>query len=127
VSGPNFKLNDDLRTITVTFLTTPLASMTLDVSEVEKFLKDLRHFRTLMHPEIPRQFAMGQKIDDAAADPNWATEPDALRGDSILHIRDPGFGWLHYLFPKKEARKLAKTLQVQVDAPPPGRSQGRPN
>jgi hypothetical protein len=48
-----------------------------------------------------------------------------MLGNSLLHIRDPRYGWLHYWIPKGEAAKLAKALQAQVDAPPP--TQGRVN
>jgi len=43
-----------------------------------------------------------------------------LLGNTLLHLRDPRFGWLHYMVPREEARKLARVLQAHVDTPPPG-------
>lgn len=126
MKGPNWKLNDDLDTVTVTFPTEPPATLKLDAQGVEEILSNLGEFRALMKPEIPRDYALGQK-SEAIPDPKWVTEPDALMGNSLLHIRDPRFGWLHYLIPKAAAQKLAEFLQNQITAPPPGQRPGKPN
>ena len=105
-------------TVTLTFPTTPPVTLKLNANQVDDILKNLGDFRAAMKQEVPKSFAMGQMVD-AVPDPIWATEPDALLGNSLLDIRDPRFGWLHYLIPKDEARKLASLLQTQVDAPSP--------
>ena len=46
------------------------------------------------------------------------TEPEMMLGNSVLHIRDPRYGWLHYVLSRKSARKLAGLLAAQADAPP---------
>jgi len=126
MTGPNWKLDDDLKTITLTFPTDPPVALQLEVSGVEDILKNLGEFRAAMTPEVQKTFAMGQKVG-AIPDPAWVTEPDLLAGDSLVHIRDPRYGWLHYLIPREEARKLATLLQNQVDAPPLGQKQEKPN
>lgn len=126
MTGPNWKLNDDLKTVTLTFPTNPPVALRLDVSQVEDVLKNLGEFRASMAPEVPQTYAMGQKVG-AVSNPAWVTEPDLMVGDSLLHIRDPRYGWLHYLIPREEARKLATFLQNQVEAEPPGTRQGKPN
>jgi len=67
------------------------------------------------------------KIVPAVTNPAWVVEPDAMMGNALLHVRDPRYGWLHFLIPKDEARKLAGALLAQADAPPPGRQDGKPN
>ena len=124
MSGPEWKIDDDLKTVTVTFPTSPAVQIRLDVTAVEEVLKNLGDFRNVMHPEVPHQHAPGQGVQ-ALVDPAWLTEPDIMRGDSILHIRDPRFGWLHYLLPRAQSRKLAALLQAQVDIAPSGPPLGR--
>jgi hypothetical protein len=117
MSGPNWKLEDNYKILTLSFPSTPPVSLKMDVRGIEDFLKYLGEFRYAMKPEIPKTFARGQKVS-AIPDPAWVTEPDAMRGDSILHIRDPRYGWLHYVLPRKEAKKLAGLLQNQAELPP---------
>lgn len=114
--GPDWRLEDDLKTVTVTFPTTPPVSLQLDAAGVDELLKNLGGFRALMKPAIPDGYSMAEKVE-AIPNPRWVTEPDLLNGDSLLHIRDPRFGWLHYLIPRPEAEKLAQFLQKQVDTP----------
>jgi hypothetical protein len=121
--GPHWKMDDDLKTVTVTFPTEPPVSLTLDVAAIEEMLKFLGIFRAGLAPEIPMWFALGQTVE-AIPDPAWITEADAMLGNSLLHIRDPRYGWLHYMIPRAEARKLAGYLQMQVDTPPPGQGLG---
>ena len=97
----------------------------LDVAGVEKILENLGKLRSLMQPAIPSDQAVGQKVA-AVSNPRWVTEPDIMRGDSLLHIRDPRYGWLHYLLPRGEAQKLGATLQAQTDVPRTGTSSGKP-
>ena len=90
--------------------------------QVDDHLRKLGELRTKMKPPHPRNFALGHVVRGIANAP-WATETDTMLGNSILHIRDPRYGWLHFLFSKEDARKLATLLQKQVDSPRPG--QGR--
>lgn len=128
--APNWKLEDDHKTVTLTFpatSTSPVIVFSLNAAEIENMLENLGHFRALMQPpRQPQKFSLGQKVE-AIFNPAWATEPDALNGDSLLHLRDPRFGWSHYLIPREEARKLAATLQTQVNSQPPAPPEGKLN
>ena len=117
-NGPNWKLADNHRSVTVTFRTTPPAALNLDVSDVEDLLEHLGNIRSNMWPGVPRTFAMGQRVN-GIRDPAWVTELDDATGGSILHICDPRYGWLHYLIPRAEALKLVKFLQDQIDSTSP--------
>jgi hypothetical protein len=116
--GPNWKLEDNQRHVTVTFPTTPPVALQLDVGGIEDILTHLGDFRSVMWPEVTKIYRSGQPVK-AIPDPLWMTEPDANEGNTLLHIRDPRYGWLHYMIPREEARKLAAYIQNQVDSPRP--------
>ena len=122
---PDWSLSDDRRTVTVRFPTNS-ESLELDATALEKMQAKLGELRALMIPPIHPDWAMGQKVV-VRPNPRWVSEPDVMRGDSLLHIRDDRFGWLHYLIPREAAAKLAGFLQTQVDSPPPGQQSGKPH
>lgn len=121
---PVWKMNNDLQTVTVTFPTEPPAVLNLTVEGLEDLLEHLGEFRALMNPPVPAEHALGQRVA-AIPDPLWQTEPEAMHGHSILHIRDPRFGWLHYVLARESAGKLAGLLRNQSDSPHPGQALGK--
>lgn len=126
MAGPNWKLEDDYKTVTVTFPADPVVVLTLTVSDVEDMLKNLGDFRAAMQPEVSKQ-APTAGLVPALPDPQWYTGTDAMRGDSLLHIRDPRYGWLHYLIPRAEALKLGRYLQKQAEMPDQTPEPGKAN
>ena len=126
MSGPDWKLEDDLKTLTVSFPSNPPVALKLDAAGVQDLLANLGEFRSFMKPEIEKDWTPGQRAG-AIPDPRWMVEPELMRGNSFLHLRDPRFGWLHYVIPREEARKLGQLLIALADAPPPGLGQARPS
>ena len=126
MSGPNWKLEDDHKEVTVTFPTDPPIALQLDVFKVENLLENLGQFRAAMKPEVEMDWQPGQTVN-ALSDPRWYIEPERMQGNSLLHLRDPRYGWLHYMIPRNEARKLGQYLIDQADAPDPGPKSDRPN
>ena len=126
VEGPNWKLDGNRQSVTITFPTNPPVAVQWDASAIDEHFRRLGEFRANMKPSIPNNFAPGQLVG-AVPDPAWMTEPDAMLGNSLLHIRDPRYGWLHFVIPKEKAKKLAGLLQKQADAPLPGLGQGKAN
>jgi hypothetical protein len=126
MEGPNWKLNDDRQTVTLTFPSTPPVALQLMVQQIEDLFLNLGHFRANMLPPVEADFALDQKVA-AVSDLRWFTEPDALLGQSLLDLRDPRFGWLHYLLPKESALSLGKILQAQGESLPPGLGADKPN
>jgi hypothetical protein len=120
----SWKLENDDETVTVTLPSN--APMALDAAGVEEMLRTFGTMRAAMKPEIPRTFEPDQAVQ-AVSDPAWHTEPDPMWGSSWLHIRDPQFGWRHYLIPKDAARKLVGYLQIQVNAPPQAAAPNKAN
>lgn len=118
MSGPNWKLEDDLKRLTVTFPTQPPVALQLDAAGVDDLLRNLGEMRAYMKPAHPEKQALGQKVG-AIPDPAWAIEPDLLLRHSLLHLRDPRYGWLHFLLPPNEAEKLGQVLQTHAQSQPP--------
>ena len=109
VAGPNWELTDK-RTLTVTFPTKPPVAIENDTAQVEDMIAHLGEYRAAMVPEVPPEFPQGQSVD-AIRNPAWMLENES-RGDVVIHIRDPRYGWLHYLLPRQEAAKMAGLLQA---------------
>ncbi len=126
MNGPNWNLDDDLKTVTITFPSDPPVQLKLDSEQIDNLLVNLGEFRSHMEPPVSDDWALGQKLG-ALPDPRWAAEPDLMQGDSLLHLRDPRYGWLHYLIPRHEAAKLGDLLKKQSESPPPGQSQAKPH
>jgi len=116
MSGPDLELDDDGRTVTMTFATTPAATLKLDVQELEALLEKLGEFRALMCPDVPWTFPEGRS--SPIGDPPWRTKPDLLYGNVFLHIRDPRFGWLRNIISRENARSLADALQKDTEIIP---------
>lgn len=126
MAGPNWKLEDDYEHVTLTLPTNPPVEIVFTTAQIDDLLRNLGMFRGTMKPAAAESYALGQTVE-AIPNPAWKTQPDAMLGNSLLHIRDPRFGWLHYMIPKDEARKLAGYLQSQVDLPSAERPIGKPN
>jgi hypothetical protein len=129
ISKVNWNLDDDHRHVVVTFQTTPPTSLKMDIGEVEGVIAGLGGLRADMWPQVSKAYRLGQGIiDDPVVDPNWGTEPAEINQGfhTILHIRDPRFGWLHYALPRDEARNLAALIQHQLDLPRPPATDNNP-
>lgn len=114
--APNWELSDDGKHVTVTFPSIPPVALKLDAGQVDEVLRNLGEFRANMTPEHSATFAPSRKVG-AVPDPKWYTEPEVMQGHTLLHLRDPRYGWLSYLLPRPEASKLAGYLKEQAEAP----------
>lgn len=123
--GLRWKLDESLEFVTITLLSDPPVAVRLGVEELEKLLTNLGDFRSAMKPEVTPDHEPRQNVL-AVSNPRWMTEPDPLFGRSLLHLRDPRYGWLHYMIPKEEAQKLAGYLHAQASTPSSGQGSGRP-
>lgn len=110
-----WKLGEDRQTAALTLPANPPVTIEMNVVAVEDMMKILGSLRSAMLPEIPTALTPRQTVT-AIKNPAWIAEPDTRTGDSILHVRDPRFGWFHYLIPRRHARKLGSLLQRQADA-----------
>ena len=105
MGSPTWELDNDATTVTITFATEPPTRLKLDLAAVGDFLKALWSVRTAMMPEIVRELPPAPRWV-ALRNPIWFADPGGWDGDSLLHLRDPGYGWLrYYLIPRDEAGK----------------------
>ena len=116
--GPTYKLEDDRKMLMVSIPDISPIQLQLSSAGVDGLIKTLGEMRAHMAPEICKSYAAGQATR-CMLNPMWVTEPDALAGDTLLHIRDRRYVWLHYLIPREEARRLATIIQKQVNRPEP--------
>ena len=121
---PNWRLEDDHKSVRVAFPTDPPVVLRFGIAGIGEILKNLGDFRGMMKPEVPLKIDNGQKVQPVR-NPIWTIEPDAERGNSLLHIRDPRYGWLHYQLPHTEASKLGGLLQTQAETQVPGEPQDK--
>ena len=122
--GPHWTLDKDHEAVTVSFPSSPPVALRMDAGQVDELIRVLGTYRAKMQPVPDMKLKPGSKVT-AMRNPAWYTESDALMGDSSIHFRDLRFGWLHYLLPRDEARRLGKLLIQKADSPPPGPEQGR--
>ncbi|KWV59982.1 hypothetical protein AS026_27165 [Rhizobium altiplani] len=114
---PQWELDDEFKTLTITFPTDPPVAFVLDTESLSKLIEGAGQIRAEMPPPHDETWE-GGKMVDAVLDPRWYTEPDALLGEPLLHIRDPRYGWLHYALPRESARALGTLLILQADEGP---------
>jgi hypothetical protein len=122
----HWQLDKDGRAVTLTLPTDPPIALRLDSAQIDDMLRNLGDFRASMQPSHAQEWRTGQRVV-AEPDPCWQSEPELMMGNSLLHLRDPRFGWLHYLFPREAARELGHSLVAQADRPPDGPSQSGPS
>ncbi|MFZ0846663.1 MAG: hypothetical protein WAM62_12800 [Pseudolabrys sp.] len=116
LNPPNWNLSADRKSVTASFLGDPAAFMKLDSTGVEELQKALGQIRGNMVPAISAALSQGEKIT-VIPNPVWVATPAGSVGDSLIHLRDARYGWLHYLVPKAEATKLVAFLQRQIGSP----------
>ncbi|EPE94980.1 hypothetical protein [Rhizobium grahamii] len=110
---PEWELDEELSTLTITFPTDPPVALVLDAEAVSELIEGAGQVRAKMRTPHSEDWQGGQMVD-AVLDPRWHSEPDVLLEESLLHIRDPRFGWLHYALPRESAKALGKLLLRQV-------------
>jgi len=123
LTGPTWNLNAD-GTVTVAFPSEPPVGLVLPLDEVVQMLEKLGEYRELMQPPVAATYSPGQPVS-AIPDPAWFVEGEMMQGQSLLHLRDPRFGWLHYLLPRNEAERLGRLLVEQAQAQLPGPVSGK--
>lgn len=122
---PDWVLDESLEFVTMIYPTNPPVAIQLPVLEVEKMLAIIGDYRSVMEPEVVAEHVPQQNVS-AISSPIWQIESDPLSGNTLLRLRDPRFGWLHYLIPNGEAEKLAQHLQTDASTLPPADGEREP-
>ena len=112
----SWKLTGHVDTVTITFQAGRLFDVELDADEIDGLLRNLGELRAMMQPAHPFDF---KEVEHAnfMVDPRWEFGDEPLLDQKVLRIRDPRFGWLHYVISDDSARKLADALISQGNGP----------
>lgn len=81
----------------------------LNPAAIDRLLWAIRDERSKITPEIPREHPADEFVS-ATPQPLWLVIPDAS-GAKMLALREPGFGWLHFLLSPKAANAIAVQLR----------------
>jgi hypothetical protein len=120
----DWKIDEDRKTITITFSAEPPISLKLNTEEVDGLLGRLGALRSHMLPEHS-YFDPRGKTAKAIVNPRFATETERLNEDIILHIRDPRYGTLTYMLPRENAASLGRSLVGLASGPRLGPPSGK--
>jgi hypothetical protein len=113
LTSPSWTFDEDRKWVTLKLSSDPHVSVKLDVTRLAQLQETLGAIREKIVPEVSRTLPQGDKIK-SLANPFWVISSGEGAGDLLLHLRDPRYGWLHYLVPKSEGAKLLAFLQRQV-------------
>jgi hypothetical protein len=102
----------------------PSDTVTLATADIDTLILQLAKFRKQMTPEISRILKDGEHTL-GIVDPIWQAQPAI--DHKILFARHPGFGWMSFLFPLQEAKKLAIALSIELPSSGQPTETGRPH
>jgi hypothetical protein len=117
MSDATWKLEDDLRTATLKFSEAPAIAVEFDVGRIEEALEHLGAFRSSMQPPIPNSWPDDATSTRAIDEPQMVVDMDPSAESPVLRVRDPRFGWLHYVLTPQQARQLGSALVLQAYPP----------
>lgn len=113
---PAARLDPEARVMTLSLDGKPGDDVRLTAEQADRLVRTIGDARAKMQPPPQQNWAFGQTVS-AIYDPRWTTEPDRSDGNTLLHIRDPRFGWLHYTVPRTTAQQLGTLLKKQAALP----------
>jgi hypothetical protein len=93
------------------------AQFIASVSQIEEQLLCFSVARAGLQPSVAESWPSGQVVH--ARSPAVLLETSVMTGEALLHIRDDGFGWLHYALSREAARSLGESLIALADGPMP--------
>ena len=86
----------------------PTGSLTLSPADTDALIRDLAKNRALLVQPVASE--PSEDAVDPVIDPVWQTPEVRYPEGRMLSIRDPGLGWLTYIFPDNEASDVAEWL-----------------
>lgn len=102
------------------------ATLQFNAATLDTFIAGLLAARERLTPAVPDRWALGQKCM-ALVDPHFGIELDMQTGGSLVHLRHPGLGWLHFVFPSGEAGMLVRIMSEHIAAARHGAQAGSAN
>ncbi len=120
----NFDLSKEADVVVLTVQNgDEMCRMPLNAADVTMVLAQLAEMRQRMRPPVQTDPPLGT-LPRVAHDAKWWATPDHQNEGVTLMLRDPGYGWIGYMLPIKEASNVAEYLNrwaELVRAKPPQR------
>jgi hypothetical protein len=98
----------------------PQGRVEITTEEMDHLIATLAGWRGTMEPQVPME-KPGPAPNGTylvVTDPAYWVQPEVLNGDALMHLRHPNLGWLSFLFPRAESKRLSQLLEGVADAPP---------
>jgi hypothetical protein len=98
-----------------------------EAPDIEGIIELLAQMRAGLADEVPRERDPNIR-GRVVRDPVWQPLKHRVLGGRLLALRHPGLGWLHFVFPEEEARKVAAALTEELpDDPSEDQSRNPPD
>lgn len=82
---------------------------------ITSLMQVLAQIRQSMTPEVPPDPPLLQMVE-AIPDPRWWVQLDQFSGGTLLLLRHPSLGWLPFLLPIHERKRISELLAQQEAA-----------
>ncbi|MBS7699517.1 MULTISPECIES: hypothetical protein [unclassified Chelatococcus] len=105
--------NPETQTVTLSDENNPAVALEIDAAQLEQILQGLGEMRARMEPRVEADWQPGRPVQ-AITNPRFSAELPQDKDFTVLHLRDPRFGWLHYAVPFPECGRLAEFLARAV-------------
>jgi hypothetical protein len=81
----------------------------LNPAKVEEMIQELSDLREALAPQVSTTIAAGQRMF-VTPEPIWKVSDEVREDGKVLLIRHPGIGWLGFIIPHDDCKRLAKKL-----------------
>ncbi len=113
---PAWTMNQEKTIATVKLPSNPPATLTLDVTQVEKMINELAQMRAEMKPPRPTGAPAPGTTINVATKGRWWVQPDGTGVDlAILH---PGYGWVGLELDQHDIEELNRRLSLAIHRAP---------
>lgn len=88
----------------------PVGGVLMAAPQLDEFIAGLAGARSMMLPEVPHKFPMGQPTHRHEST-NYHLGIDPFSGTPCLSFRSPGLGWMTFQIPTEEIENIHRSLQ----------------
>lgn len=81
----------------------------LNPAKLEEMIQELSDLREALAPQVSSSIPAGKRLF-VTPEPSWEISGEARDDGKVLLIRHPGIGWLGFIIPHDDCKRLAKKL-----------------
>ena len=82
--------------LTITQGENPVFAARLEAPELDELIHALAHGRAQLREEVAPSLDQGARLTDVELDPGYLVGKNTAKGEALLALRHPGFGWLGF-------------------------------